>query len=368
MEKKNSKITISDVANYAGVSKATVSNYLNRRYETMKPETCEKIKQAVKELDYVPSLSARRLSAKAKSKTVCLIIPTNLSGLLSSMYYPVVFDAIGQEAKKQGYSTLIYVRNPDESRESMEYLLGISQSFVDGFIIFDLAQDTRYFKDFEKNGIPYICVGEIDGYAEYNFVASNHGQGVDISMDYLTSLGHRRIALYTEEQGSVVDTVRRRAYRENVKKNNLEFCDDYCFSFEKEDIQESEVVQKIDELLSSEHAPTALLISANLLYYLKRVLREKNLYTPEDLSVIVLEYYGKYSLTYSGFENKEYSRIDSVVSTVAKVAFNKLVDTIEGRNEKNEKYVSYFEPVTLTIGDTTGKSKDFQKRKELTNE
>lgn len=358
MEKKNSKVTISDVASYAGVSKATVSNYLNHRYDTMKPETCEKIKQAVKALNYVPSLSARRLSAKAKSKTVCLIIPTNLSGLLSTLYYPTVFDAIGEVAKKQGYSTLIYVRNPDESKESMEYLLGISQSFVDGFIIFDLAQDTRYFKNFEKNGIPYICVGEIDGYSEYNFVASDHGQGVDISMDYLVSLGHRRIALYTEDQGSVVDNVRRRAYKANLAKNGLEFHCDYCYSFEEEGIQENEVVGKIGELFSRADSPTAILISANLLYYLKRALREKNLYTPDDISIIVLEYYGQYSSTYSGFEKKEYSRIDSVVSSVAKVAFLKLVDAIEGKKSKNEEYVSYFEPVTLTIGDTTGRSRD----------
>ena len=82
----------------------------------------------------------------------------------------------------------------------------------------------------------------------------------------------------------------------------------------------------------------------------------------------MLEYYEKYSSTYSGFENKEYSRIDSVVSAVSKVAFNELVDMIEGKNDKEEKYVSYREPVTLRIGDTTGKSKDSQRRKEITNE
>ena len=56
--------TISDVAKLSGVSKSTVSNYLNGNFERMSDETKKKIKNAIDELGYTPSLSARRLSSK----------------------------------------------------------------------------------------------------------------------------------------------------------------------------------------------------------------------------------------------------------------------------------------------------------------
>ena len=88
-------VTISDVAKVSGVSKSTISNYLNGNFERMSDETKGKIKKAVEDLGYKPSLSARRLSAKKHSNTVCLAIPRNISHINDTMYYPVVFASIG---------------------------------------------------------------------------------------------------------------------------------------------------------------------------------------------------------------------------------------------------------------------------------
>ena len=352
---KNGKATISDVAKYAGVSKATVSNYLNHRFNMMKPETREMIEEAVRALDYVPSISARRLSAKAKSKTICLVIPRNLSSLLSTMYYPMVFDAIGHAAEEYGYSTLMYVHNPDDTGDSISYLIGIAQSFVDGFIIFDLTQETRYFKDLEKNEIPYVCVGEIKDYKDYHHVATDHAQGIKIAIDHLVDLGHRRIALVLEDNGSVVETTRMAAYRENLRENGIEFRREFCLLYSEDQVPDKQVIDDLKQLFSDSMGPTAIIISSNLLFYLKRAMREMNLYTPDDISVIAIEYYSKYSLTYAGFENKEYTRIEAVVSVVAREAFCGLLDLIDG---KHEGYVDYLEPVNLTEGKTTGPCRD----------
>ena len=105
------KVTIAEVAKRAGVSKATISNYLNKRYDRMKEETKDKIQEAIDALGYIPSISARRLSAKEKSKTVGLIIPGNLANVFDTMYFPQVFDSVGKAAEKQGYSVLIYAQN-----------------------------------------------------------------------------------------------------------------------------------------------------------------------------------------------------------------------------------------------------------------
>ncbi|MFR7390987.1 MAG: hypothetical protein ACLUTU_20095 [Blautia faecis] len=60
----------------------------------------------------------------------------------------------------------------------MEYLLGLGKSLVDGYLVFSLTPRDRYFKEFEKNKIPYVCVGKIKDYDDYNYVATDHAQTV----------------------------------------------------------------------------------------------------------------------------------------------------------------------------------------------
>jgi DNA-binding LacI/PurR family transcriptional regulator len=49
-------ITITDVANHAKVSKSTVSQYLNKRYEYMSEKTRKKIEETIEELNYQPNI------------------------------------------------------------------------------------------------------------------------------------------------------------------------------------------------------------------------------------------------------------------------------------------------------------------------
>ena len=68
---KKKKTTISDVAEKAGVSKSTVSQYINQRFRYMSAETKERIEQVIQELDFRPNDNARNLKVK-KTKVIGL--------------------------------------------------------------------------------------------------------------------------------------------------------------------------------------------------------------------------------------------------------------------------------------------------------
>jgi transcriptional regulator, LacI family len=61
MSNDNFKITIDYVAKKAGVSKTTISRFLNGRYEYMSDATRENIKKVIEELNYRPNNLARSL-------------------------------------------------------------------------------------------------------------------------------------------------------------------------------------------------------------------------------------------------------------------------------------------------------------------
>ncbi|MDO4276983.1 MAG: LacI family DNA-binding transcriptional regulator [Eubacteriales bacterium] len=344
------KVTISEVADRAGVSKATVSNYLNKRYDRMKEETKKRIQEAIDSLDYVPSISARRLSAKEKSKTIGLIIPRNLAHVFDTMYYPTVFNAIGKISEETGYSVLIYVQNKQVADDNLDYLLGLAKSLVDGFLIFALSPEDRYFKEFEKNKIPYVCVGEIPHYVDYNFVATDHGQGIRDAVNYLIELGHKKIALVTEDKLSVVDEARKNTYKQVLMEHGIDYEKKYCRSFLSEEVTE-QVPRFLKGLFEDKDRPTGILIPANLLHYLKKAVKENDLYIPKDLSVIAIDYYDIYYPEYVRFQDREYTKIPSAAYKVSEKAFEKLIELIEN---PEKGFASYLEPVKLEIGKTTG--------------
>lgn len=351
------KVTISDVARYARVSKTTVSNYLNQKYEKMADETKETIQQAIDILGYVPSLSARRLSAKEKSKTVCLIIPRNLASAFDNMYFPTVCSAAGKVAEQAGYSVLIYTRARQDMNKQMEFLLGLSQSIVDGFIVFDLMQDHFYFKAFEANHIPYMCVGKIKDYDDYHYVASDHGQAMTDALQHLIRLDHENIAVISDNKNSVVERIRMNAYLDVMQEAGLSFRADNYVNL-RTDCTEEEVYHNGMQLFERVDRPSAFLVASAFLHSFLRAVEDYHLRVPEDISLIVLEHYGKSGMKYMGAMSKEFTRVESKAEVVTKKAFQKLLQLID---EPESGVESSLEPLTLIIGETTSECKGMEK-------
>lgn len=81
------KVTIKDIANMAGVSKTTVSRYINGKYEYMSEETRQRIKKIIKKVDYFPLTSAQSLKSNR----------TGLIGLLIARYWKSLLNGIVDE-------------------------------------------------------------------------------------------------------------------------------------------------------------------------------------------------------------------------------------------------------------------------------
>ena len=70
----NNKVTLKNVADYVGVSTATVSYVLNGKQQSISDETKEAILNAVKELGYYPNMNAKELASN-RSQLIGVVVP-----------------------------------------------------------------------------------------------------------------------------------------------------------------------------------------------------------------------------------------------------------------------------------------------------
>lgn len=182
------RVTISDVADAAGVSIGTVSKVLNDRYG-VSSQTSAKVRTMVEQLGYTSSLGASSL--RSHRTNVIAVLVTEIepySGELLKGISAVVYDS--------DYELLIYVGGKHRSdvgweRTSVSRLGG---TLTDGTILV-----TPSSADVDSN-VPLVAVDPHDGGAA-NSVVSDNVAGARAATDHLLALGHRRIAFLAGRPG-----------------------------------------------------------------------------------------------------------------------------------------------------------------------
>src|SRR5690625_3590927 len=161
------KPTIQDVAKRAGVSKSTVSQFLNNRYEYMAEETKLRIAKAVQELGYIPNYIAKSLKQK-KTSTIGVIV-ANIIHSFSNEMIRAIEDVCEQN------DVHMFVCNaddkPDKEKSYMDMLIAKQ---VDGLIIFPTGGNIEYYHSLKKAKFPIVFVDrKIDSCIYPTFMLDN---------------------------------------------------------------------------------------------------------------------------------------------------------------------------------------------------
>ncbi|MBS4817123.1 MAG: LacI family DNA-binding transcriptional regulator [Clostridium sp.] len=157
MKRRRSGVTINEIAKMAGVSRATVSRYLNDGY--VSEEKKERIAGVIAETGYIPSSQAQMLRSK-KTGLIGVIIPKISSDSIGRMV-----DGIGEELAKEGYQLLLASTNNNE-REEVRYLQTFRNNYVDGVILIGTIFRKEHRKALEELEVPVVILGQqYEGYA-----------------------------------------------------------------------------------------------------------------------------------------------------------------------------------------------------------
>ena len=207
--------TITDVAQRAGVSVATVSRAMTGG--SISAVSRQKVEQAMAELNYRPG-AMRATQRKDHSRAIAAVLSSQ-----TSPYYAAMCDGITAEAARNGYQLLVLSYPEGTGCETVTADLMELQpagALLAGFAVESTsAQDViRTCLKRIQQAMPLVAIGPpIEG-IECARLTADPSQCVRKAMAHLAMLGHRRIAFVGGDRSARFSVIRENAYYEEVKR------------------------------------------------------------------------------------------------------------------------------------------------------
>ncbi|WP_407568067.1 pectin utilization transcriptional regulator KdgR [Bacillus subtilis] len=216
MKKKTTgHTTIKDVAECAGVSKSTVSRYINGKIDAISPEKVKNIKKAIAELNYRPSKMAQGLKIK-KSKLIGFVVAD-----ITNPFSVAAFRGVEEVCDQYGYS--IMVCNTDNSPEKeREMLLKLEAHSVEGLILNATGENKDVLRAFAEQQIPIILIDRKLPDLKLDTVTTDNRWITKEILQKVYSKGYTDVALFTEPISSISPRAERAAvYQEMASVQNV---------------------------------------------------------------------------------------------------------------------------------------------------
>jgi DNA-binding LacI/PurR family transcriptional regulator len=187
------RVTSSEVAKEAGVSRTTVSLVLNNALNTGIPEeTRRKVLDAAARLQYHPNATGRRL-VSGRTKTVAYVMHQSPERAAADLFLPQVLFGLVTVTRQHDYHILFHPVDPENIEDTYANL--IYEGYVDGIILSGPQHDEPEAVKLYKQGYPVVVTGRLSD--DLPCVDADNVQGARLATDHLIALGHRRIGLIT---------------------------------------------------------------------------------------------------------------------------------------------------------------------------
>lgn len=285
--------TIHDVAKLAGVSIGTFSNVINQSRKVA-PETSERVKDAIRQLNYIPNTVAKSL--KTNQSRIIGILAEDISAFSSGD----IIDGICKYCEDRDYAVnLCNLRVNDKVEHEKAFLYGDleqSESFRHS-----VGKSLNLLMTSRVDGIIYVGVHPRDvgnilpaldipvvytyAYTQNKDYCINYDdyQGAYIAVEHMIKMGHKKIALICGSIDSLAAHKRLMGYQNALMENYLTLYPEYVRSgnWHYED-----GYQSCQTLLQLPDPPTAIFSMSDLMAYgAINAALDQGLILPDDLSI-----------------------------------------------------------------------------------
>lgn len=314
------KVTIKDIAKVANVSYATVSRALSGSTE-IGEATRERILRICDEMNYIPDSVARSM---VKKRTNILGVVT---ASINNPFMSELIEAIEITARENGYNLMVCNSAYDLELEKRQFSLLLGRR-VDGIIVIPAGKETVGNLSSYSTEIPVVYVSENIPDAGQYFVAIDNAAGAKLGIQYLNSLGHKKILYLGRRQGSLTHRLRAEGVEAACKELGM------TVVFKDNDNEGKSSMDAgrhlAEDYFNSPEGCTAIFCATDALALgAMQAADEKGVRIPEDISLLGFD-----NISFTGLPRIGISTVEQPKLEMARAAFELVTQTSDEENPR----------------------------------
>ena len=309
-------VSMKDIAKECSVSVATVSKALND-YSDIGEETRRKVRETARRMGYYPNSSARALKTNRTYNLGVLFVDEANSGLTHD-FFAHVLESFKVTAEEKGYD-ITFVTGKVTTQKG-GYLEHCRYRGFDGVVIACIDFYDKAVQELIYSDLPVVTIDHV--FDNRIAVTSDNVQGMHDLVEYVLSMGHRKIA-YIHGADSSVSRARLGSFYRTLSEHGVEVPDSFVLETEYRNVNGA--CRLTRQLLDLPEPPTCILYPDDVSCIGGvNVIRERSLRIPQDISVA-----GYDGLFFSQLLDPQMTTLWQDTETIGRIAAQRLISLIE---------------------------------------
>lgn len=271
------RVTITQVAEAAGVSIASASRALNGM--SASPETVDKVRSAARELGYVADARARSLKT-GRTMSLGYFVAD-----IGNPVYVEMMAAIEAVTTAAGYRLI--VATTGGAADTVDLVEGLERGYVDGVLLSPLRVTDELARAVDRARVPVVVLGRMPDEVDVDVVRPDSARGVRLAVDHLVGMGRSRLAFLNGPSDTTPGEVRLRGFVDAIARHprvtgEVVEADDFTMAAGRE---------AICDLTRARPLPVDAVVAANDLLAVGAMhcAAEHGVTIPEDLAVVGMD-------------------------------------------------------------------------------
>lgn len=305
------------IAKKANVSIATVSRYLNKNgYVSEKSKLA--IERAINEIGYTPNELAKAVFNKS-SKIIAVMVPNVFNPFFSQLV-----NEIENKVLKKGYTLMLF--NTEDSREKEEECIKLVESYRVAGIITSRTKCHNFYK---RINTPIVS---FESYISDDIISisSDNYAGGCMAFEHLYRCGCRKLLHIKGPKDFEATELRYKGFYDSATDKDisldvLQLDADFNLTLSEADKIKLKNIGIYDGVFVFNDI-TAVMIM--------KYIKDLGFNVPKDIKIIAFD-----NSYISEYVTPELTTIEQQVGKIAEVSVNKLIDSIEGKDLDEKKYL-----------------------------